>query len=225
MCTNAQHIKNVRMALESDVTSPMTVNSKSLPDQTRMPLLESLMIEKRHLPISFHMPGHKGTKLPFSLLLEFFGGNLHPADLVEMNPNIDYLHSPKGALLEAQKLAATVYNADHTFFLINGSTVGNMAAIMSVVSSNQKIIMSRASHRSVYGAVVLSGAIPVYIEPEYHPDIRFPLSVSVEAIKVLLKQHSDIVAIHLTSPNYYGVMPDVAAIRQLGSYTWCCSSC
>ena len=213
--TNVQHIKGVRMALESNVTSSMMVNSRSLPDQTRMPLLESLMIEKRQLPISFHMPGHKGTKAPSSLLLEFFGGNLYPADLVEMNSNIDYLHSPKGALLEAQKLAATVYNADHTFFLINGSTVGNMAAIMSVVSSHQKIIMSRASHRSVYGAVVLSGAIPIYIEPDYHPDIRFPLSVSVNTIKVLLKQHPNVAAIHLTSPNYYGVIPDVAAIRQL----------
>ncbi|CAF1246938.1 unnamed protein product [Rotaria sp. Silwood1] len=161
------------------------------------------------------MPGHKGTKTPHSLLLEYFGGDLHPADLVEINKNVDYLHSPKGALLEAQKLAAAAYGADHTFFLINGSTVGNMAAIMSVTASHQKIIMSRASHRSVYGGIVLSGATPIYIEPDYHPDIGFPLSVSVEAIEALLKQHHDVVAIHLTSPNYYGVMPDVAAICQL----------
>ncbi|CAF4329915.1 unnamed protein product, partial [Rotaria magnacalcarata] len=88
---------------------------------------------------------------------------------------------PKGALLKAQKLAAAAYGADETFFLINGSTVGNMAAIMSVVGPGQKIIMPRASHRSVYGAMVLSGAIPVYIEPDYHPDVGFPLAVSVQA--------------------------------------------
>ncbi|CAF1180948.1 unnamed protein product [Rotaria sordida] len=203
------------MELEPDIISPTVVSATFTPDQTRMPFLESLMVEKAHRPISFHMPGHKGTKAPHSLLLEYFGGDLHPADLVEINKNIDYLHSPRGALLEAQKLAAAAYNADHTFFLINGSTVGNMAAIMGVTASNQKIIMSRASHRSVYGGIVLSGAIPVYIEPDYHPDIGFPLSVSVEAIEVLLKQHPDVVAIHLTSPNYYGVMPDIAAICHL----------
>jgi len=82
------------------------------------------VIEKAHQPTSFHMPGHKGTKAPHPMLLQFFGGDLHPADLVEINSKIDYLHSLKGALLEAQQLAAAAYGADHTFFLINGSTVG-----------------------------------------------------------------------------------------------------
>ena len=203
------------MALESDIVPSTVANSISLLDQTRMPFLESLVIEKAHQPVSFHMPGHKGSKAPHPLLLEFFGGDLHPADLVEINSNVDYLHSPKGALLEAQQLAAAAYGADHTFFLINGSTVGNMAAIMGVAGPGQKIIMSRASHRSVYGAIVLSGAIPVYIEPDYHPDIGFPLAVNVMAIEILLKQHPDVVAIHLTSPNYYGVMSDTATICHL----------
>lgn len=184
-------------------------------DQTRMPFLETLLREKNQSPISFHMPGHKGTKTPHPLLLEYFGGNLYSADLVEMNPNIDYLHSPKGTLLEAQQLAAAAYGADHTFFLINGSTVGNMAAIMATTGPNKKIIMPRASHRSVYGAVVLSGAIPIYIEPDYHPDIEFPLAVNIKTIEKLLKQHPDTVAIHLTSPNYYGVLSDIASICQL----------
>ncbi len=83
------------------------------------------------------------------MLLEYFGGDLHLADLVEINKNVDYLHSLKGALLEAQKLVAAAYGADHTFFLINGSTTGNMAASMSVTGPQQKIIMPRASHRSV----------------------------------------------------------------------------
>ncbi|CAF1292944.1 unnamed protein product [Adineta ricciae] len=193
----------------------MTTDSTSRDDQTRVPFLESLIDEKLNQPTSFHMPGHKGTKAPHPLLQEFFGGNLHPADLVEINHNVDYLHSPKGALLKAQQLGAAAYGADHTFYLINGSTVGNMAAIMSTVGPQQKIIMSRASHRSVYGAVVLSGAIPVYIEPEYHPDIEFPLALNVNKIKELLQQHSDVAAIHITSPNYYGVMSDTASICHL----------
>jgi lysine decarboxylase len=96
----------------------MATNAISSLDQTRMPFLESLVKEKINQTISFHMPDHKGTKTPPSLLLEYFGSDLHPADLVEMNKNVDYLHSPKGALLEAQQLAAAAYGADHTFFLL-----------------------------------------------------------------------------------------------------------
>ena len=212
----ARRPTSIRMALERDSTQSSMKTDATFPsDQARMPFLESLMIEKTQQPISFHMPGHKGTKTPHPLLQQFFGGDLHPADLVEINKNVDYLHSPKGALLEAQQLAAAAYGANHTFFLINGSTAGNMAAIMGVTGPHQKIIMPRASHRSVYGAVVLSGAIPIYIESEYHPEIGFPLAVSVQSIENLLTQHPDVVAIHITSPNYYGVMSDTAAICHL----------
>lgn len=190
-------------------------NLTSTHDQTQMPFLQSLVDEKARQITSFHMPGHKGTNIPHPLLQEYFSGDLYPADLVEINNNIDYLHSPNGALLESQQLAAAAYGADYTYFLINGSTVGNIAAIMSVVDPHKKVIISRASHRSVYGAIVLSGAIPIYIEPDYHPDIGFPLAVNIEKIENLLKQHPDVVAIHITSPNYYGVMSNTAAICQL----------
>jgi hypothetical protein len=77
------------MTLELDIVSSMVANSTSPLDQTRMPFLESLMIEKAHQPTSFHMPGHKGTKAPHPMLLEFFGDDLYPADLVEINSKID----------------------------------------------------------------------------------------------------------------------------------------
>jgi lysine decarboxylase len=203
------------MALEPGATSSTILDTAPLVDQMRMPFLESLIVEKAKQKTSFHMPGHKGTCPPHPQLLELLGGDPHPADLVELNYNIDYLHSPKGALIDAQQLAAAAYGADHTLFLINGSTVGNIAAIMSVIAPGQKIIMSRASHRSVYSGLVLSGAIPVYIESDYHPDVDFPLAVSVEAVKVLLEKHPDAVAVHITSPNYYGVLSNTEAICQL----------
>jgi lysine decarboxylase len=184
-------------------------------DQTQMPFLESLAAEKARWQTSFHMPGHKGTLAPHPALLDYWGGNIHPADLVEINGIIDYLHAPKGALLAAQHLAAAAYGADHTFFLINGSTVGNIGAIMSAASDGQTVIMARASHRSVYGGVALSGAMPVYIAPEEHPEIGFPLAVRAEAIAALLKAHAPVAAIHITSPNYYGAQSDTAAIRAL----------
>lgn len=185
------------------------------PDQTRMPFLESLIVERNRWQTSFHMPGHKGRMELHPMLLDLLGGNPLSADLVEINGIIDYLHSPRGALREAQELAAAAYSADHTFFLINGSTVGNEGAVMSVSSAGQKVIMARASHRSVYGGVVLSGAMPVYIEPDYHPQVGFPLAVRASVIEGLFQQHDHVAAVHITSPNYYGVLSDTAAIAAI----------
>lgn len=184
-------------------------------DQSRMPFLESLIAERNRWQTSFHMPGHKGTMQLHPMLEDYLGGNPLPADLVEINGIIDYLHSPKGALKEAQKLAAEAYGAEETFFLINGSTVANIAAVMSVSSAGQKVIMTRASHRSVYGGVVLSGAMPVYIEPEYHPEVGSPIAVRPEVIEGLFNANENVVGVHITSPNYYGVLSDTAHIAAI----------
>ncbi len=193
-----------------DAQEPVAAQS----DQREMPFAESLRAERDRWQVSFHMPGHKGTLDLHPLLADLFGGNPLPADLVEISGIIDYLHAPKGTIKAAQELAAQAYGADHTFFLINGSTVGNIGAVMSVSGPGQKIIMSRASHRSVYGGVVLSGATPLYIEPAYHPQVGFPLAVRAEAVEKLLDSHTDVAAVHITSPNYYGVISDTAAIAQ-----------
>ncbi len=184
-------------------------------DQDQTPFLDSLLVEKERWQTSFHMPGHKGTLPPAPKLVEYWGGDIHAADLVEINGIIDYLHSPKGALLEAQKLAADAHGADHTFFLINGSTVGNIASIMATCFDGDRVIMPRASHRSVYGGVVLSGAIPLYVEPDYIPEIGFPLATSAEAVARLLAEHSGVKAVHITSPNYYGYLSDTATIAHM----------
>lgn len=178
--------------------------------QHHTPFLDSLLAEKHTERAAFHMPGHKRVLSPLPALLDFWGGDLYPADLVEINGEIDYLHAPRGALKEAQELAAQAYGADQTFFLINGSTVGNLAALMATVSDGEKVIMPRASHRSVYSGVALSGALPVYVEPEYHPQIGFPLAVRIETLQQLLAAHPDAKAVHLTAPNYYGVLSDIA---------------
>jgi len=180
-----------------------------------MPFLESLIEEKARQQISFHMPGHKMVLPPPAALLDYWGGDLQPADLVEINGMIDYLHSPRGALKEAQELAARAYGADHTFWLINGSTVGNVGAVMSVAGDGDVVIMARASHRSVYSGVVLSGAVPCYIPPDYHPRVGFPLASDAEVVAGLLAQHPQAVAVHVTSPNYYGYMSDTARLAAL----------
>jgi arginine decarboxylase len=184
----------------------------SAADQQRAPFVESLRRARALDGISFHMPGHKYTPDLLPEMVALFGEEVFRSDLNECDPGVDYLHAAKGALAEAQHLAAELIGAEHTFFLINGSTVGNQVALMAAVSDGQPVLIPRASHRSVYAALILSGAVPVYIPPVIHPDVGFPLGVDLEVVDQLLAAHPDIRAIHVTSPNYYGYLSDVAAL-------------
>jgi arginine decarboxylase len=181
-------------------------------DHTRAPFFDSVVATQQLQPVSFHMPGHKFDPELLPELADFFGAGIFTGDLNEAVPTIDYLHAATGALVEAQRLAADAVGADHTFFLINGSTIGNQAMLMTVARDGQKVIVPRAAHRSVYAGLILSGATPIYVAPHYHPLVRFPLAVEVEAVRARLIEHPDVVAIHVTSPNYYGYLSDVGAL-------------
>jgi arginine decarboxylase len=181
-------------------------------DHTRAPFFDSLVATQQLQPVSFHMPGHKFDPGVLPELADFFGAGIFTGDLNEAVPTIDYLHAATGPLVEAQRLAADAVGADHTFFLINGSTVGNQAMLMTVARDGQKVIVPRAAHRSTYAGLILSGATPIYVAPHYHPLVRFPLAVEIDAIRARLIEHPDVVAIHVTSPNYYGYLSDVGAL-------------
>jgi arginine decarboxylase len=184
-------------------------------DHTRAPFFDSLVNTQHLHPLSFHMPGHKFDPKLLPELTDFFGEGVVTGDFNEATPTIDYLHAATGTLIEAQRLAADAVGADHTFFLINGSTVGNQAMLMTVARDGQKVIVPRAAHRSVYAGLILSGATPIYVAPRYHPLVRFPLAVETDAVRARLLEHPDVVAIHVTSPNYYGYLSDVGALVEL----------
>src|SRR5512141_1669209 len=153
-------------------------------DQTRAPFFDSLVEtrEERH-PVSFHMPGHKFNPAILPEVAEYFGAGVFTGDLNEAVPPIEYLQAATGPLVEAQQLAAAAVGADHTFFLINGSTVGNQAMLLAAVRDGQKVIIPRAAHRSVYAGLILSGATPVYVAPRIQPQVHFPLAVEVNAVR------------------------------------------
>jgi arginine/lysine/ornithine decarboxylase len=184
-------------------------------DQTRAPFFDSLVTTRQRSPLSFHMPGHKFDPELLPELTDFFGAGVFTGDLNEAVPTIDYLHAATGPLVEAQQLAAAAVGADHTFFLINGSTVGNQAMLIAAVRDGQKVIITRAAHRSVYAGLILSGATPIYIMPRVHPLVHFPLAVEVGAMQARLEEHPDAVAIHVTSPNYYGYLSDIEGLVEL----------
>lgn len=183
-------------------------------DQTQAPLLEALTQSSQRPHAPFYAPGHKrgqGIPAPLKGLL---GERVFRADLPEL-PELDNLFAPAGAIAHAQALAAEAFGAEQTWFLVNGSTCGLEAAVLAVCRPGDKIIVPRHAHRSVVSALILSGAVPVWVQPEYDPDWDLVLGVGVTAIATALAHHPDSRAILLVSPTYQGLCSDVAKLAHL----------
>lgn len=182
--------------------------------QFKTPLLDALRDCANRPGAPFYAPGHKRGRGISPLLAEFLGTEVFRADLPEL-PELDNLFAPEGAIEEAQSLAAEAFGADFTWFLANGSTCGIMAAILATCQPGDKIILPRNIHQSAISGLILSGAIPIFIHPEYDPDWDIANSISVEAVARALEQYPDAKAVMIVSPTYHGVCGDVAAIAQL----------
>jgi len=183
-------------------------------DQSKAPYFQALLdyVDSGVLP--FHTPGHvqgNGMDLAFR---EFVGDNICAIDLTPM-PGIDDLLQPVAAIKEAQQLAALAYGADNTFFLINGSTSGNQCMMMTAVNPGDKIAVPRNSHKSMLGGLVMSGAHPIYMQPEVDEELHMDHCVTPETVARTLEEHPDIVAVYVVSPTYYGVAADLASIERI----------
>lgn len=156
----------------------------------------------------FHMPGHKrnekmfGTRLPYGI------------DITEIN-GFDDLHHAETLIKDQEERAAHLYKAEETHFLVNGSTVGILSAILGVTNRGDKILVARNCHKSVYNAMELNGLRPIYIYPEYEKDLQINGEVSGEKIEILLNENPDIKAVMIVSPTYDGVLSDVEKIAQI----------
>ena len=183
-------------------------------DQTAAPLLEALqtLTQRHHAP--FYAPGHKqGQGIP-QPLADLLGMSVFRADLPEL-PDLDNLFTPEGVILEAEKLAAAAFGAEQTWFLVNGSTAGVMAAILATCNAGDKIILPRNIHQSAIAGLVLSGAIPIFINPEYDLVTDLAYSITPAAVAAALKRYPDAKAVMIVYPTYQGVCGDVKAIAEL----------
>ena len=165
------------------------------------PLVEALQafVEKR--PLSMHVPGHKNGLI--STLPEEMKSILS-YDLTELT-GLDDFHHPEEAILKAEQLLSETYNADRSFFLVNGSTVGNLAMIYATCKRNEKIIVQRNAHKSIFHALELVGVTPIYVTPDWDENTQTFNSVSLETLREALQLHKDIKAVVLTYPTYYGI--------------------
>lgn len=141
--------------------------------------------------------------------------NLPGWDVTELN-GLDDLHSPSGVIELAQKKAARLYGARHTFFLINGTTVGIQALIAATCCGpNSAIALPRNVHRSVLGGLVFSGARPVFIEPQIVPGFDFAAGFTGTALEQVLQSTPEITAVLAVHPCYYGVVGNLAEIVRI----------
>ena len=183
-------------------------------DESKTPLLNALkeIISQPHA--AFYAPGHKQGKGSSYDLIDLIGKSVLKADLPEL-PELDNLFAPEGAIEQAQKLAALAFKADRTWFLVNGSSCGIVAAILATCGAGEKIILPRNIHSSAIAGLVLSGAIPIFINPEYDPEVGLAYNVTPEAVASALKQHSDSKAVMMLHPTYQGICSDLKAIAQI----------
>lgn len=177
-------------------------------DTFNAPLYASLLKYASENPARFHMPGHKGGKT--SPLFDVFGAAIG-LDVTEL-PETDNLFEDEGAILEAEKLAAKFYGARETLFSAGGSTLCIEAMLRLVSKGGGKIVCARNIHRSVVNTMALLGLEPVWVWPRPFEGSGLPGAVEPNDIEAAICQNTDIAAVFLTSPDYYGVMSDIAGI-------------
>ncbi|MBT9252078.1 aminotransferase class I/II-fold pyridoxal phosphate-dependent enzyme [Bacillus halotolerans] len=174
------------------------------------PLYHALIQHARRNSHSFHVPGHHNGDVFFDEAKTIYNPLL-TIDLTELS-GLDDLHHPSGVIKEAQDLVSQLYGSAESFFLVNGTTVGNLAMILSVCDPGDTILIQRNCHKSVFHAVDLAGADPVYLAPDIDEIMHVPTHVPLGTIKEALKAYPNAKGLVLTNPTYYGHSADLTEI-------------
>ncbi|MBG9692199.1 aminotransferase class I/II-fold pyridoxal phosphate-dependent enzyme [Lysinibacillus sp. fkY74-1] len=169
--------------------------------QKKKPIIEGLERFRQQQNISFHVPGHKHGEL--SHLPQAFKDVMR-YDVTELS-GLDDLHYPEEMILEAEHLLADTYGAMKSFFLVGGSTVGNLAMIYATCQKGDTIIVQRNAHKSIFHAIELVGAKPIFVSPIWDERTLTATHVTFLDLKEAVENYSEAKAVVLTYPTYYGV--------------------
>jgi arginine/lysine/ornithine decarboxylase len=171
-------------------------------DQNKTPIATGLKDYVKKNITYFDVPGHK-KNIQLKYLSEYYGENIVEID-TNSSKEVDNLSHPTGIIKEASQLMASAYGADESILLVNGTTIGVQAMIMSVCGPKDKIIIPRNVHKSAVNALILSGAIPIYMQPEVNEDLGIITGVSYASVEKAIAENPDAKAIFLLNPSYYG---------------------
>lgn len=181
--------------------------------QNHAPIVEALQsIEARRI-VPFDVPGHKRGR-GNRALVELLGEQCLRLDVNSMKP-LDNLCHPVSVIREAEELAAEAFGAAHAFLMVNGTTSAVQAMILSVSKKGEKIILPRNVHRSVINALVLNGAVPVYVNPQTNKRLGIALGMAMDDVRLAMDQHPEARAVLVNNPTYYGVCSNLKAITDL----------
>ena len=175
------------------------------------PLLSGLTAYNTEGCYPWHMPGHKRR---LNTIFPDIVENPFSIDVTEVG-DLDEFHDPHGIISEAMNRAAEVYGSHKSYYLVNGSTCGIMAALSAVCRPGDKLIVARNCHKSVYNAIRLLQLRPIYIMPEWNEKLGMFGGVSPEQVRKMVKQYTDAKCVMLVSPTYEGVVSDVEKIAKI----------
>lgn len=182
-------------------------------DQNRAPIYEALERFRQMRVVPFDVPGHKrGRGNPE--LTEFLGQQCVSVDVNSMKP-LDNLCHPISVIREAEQLAAQAFGAAEAFLMVGGTTSAVQSMVLTACKRGDEIILPRNVHRSVINALVLCGAIPVYVNPEVDKRLGISLGMKVSQVEKAIKEHPNAVAVLVNNPTYYGICSDLRSIVKL----------
>ncbi len=191
----------------------ITQTGREALSQERAPIYEALERFQKMRVVPFDVPGHKrGRGNPE--LTALLGETCMRLDVNSMKP-LDNLCHPVSVIADAEHLAAEAFGAAHTFLMVGGTTSAVQSMVLTVVKRGEKIILPRNVHRSVMGAMVLCGAVPVYVNPAGDERLGIPLGMRVEDVKKAIEENPDAKAILVNNPTYYGICSDLRSIVRL----------
>ncbi len=165
-------------------------------------------------PVSFHMPGHKGTEIYTENGYGDFLDCIGDCDITEI-AGADNLFQAEGIIKETMEKYRRLYEVSDSYLLINGSSAGLIAAVMSTVPPGGRLIMARNCHKSVFNGIRMAGGEPVYAYPEVIKDYGISGEITPQEIARCIEAYPDSSAVILSSPNYYGICSDIAAISEI----------
>jgi arginine decarboxylase len=180
-------------------------------DQRATPYVDAVLRYRAAGLTSFHTPGHKGGKGAPGLLRELLGDACLQVETA-MAGGVEDTRESTHLIRLAEDYAAEAWGSDRTWFLVNGSTSGIHALILTLCGPGDEVIVPRNAHKSLLAGLIFSGAWPIYLEPAVDPLWGIPLTIGAGDAERTLAEHPAAKAIFVTSPTYNGLGSDLAAV-------------
>lgn len=178
--------------------------------QVAAPLYEAIEVFRKKRIVPFDVPGHKrGRGNPE--LIDLLGERCVGIDVNSMKP-LDNLSHPVSVIREAEELTADAFGAEHAFFMVGGTTQAVQNMVLSVCKAGDEIIVPRNVHKSVINALILCGALPVYVSTEVDARLGIVLGMTVSQVEEAILSHPKAVAVLVNNPTYYGICSDLKSI-------------